>query len=209
MTATTASQPLTTRTFALVSGWSGALSGVLFVMLFGLADPFGDRPNGWAWTGAATDAVGVVQMLTLAPVAWNLWARMPASRSLRIAGVAVAALAVGAAVLQILIFVGVVPLADNIVGAAIATYAIFVWILMVSLAGHRTRTLPRPLTRIGLVIGAALPVAVVLLLPALITPEPLRRAFLVAGLAVGVTAYLAIPVFPLLLAKYVFTKESP
>lgn len=208
MTATVRTRIATTRTFALVSGWSGIVAGVLFVMFFALANPFGEGSGDWAWTGTATDAAGTLQMLTLAPVAWHLRGRMPASRSVRLSSIAVVALTVGAAVLQILIFLGLVPLSDNIVGGAIATYGIFIWILVVSLTGHRTRTLPRPLTRTGLVIGAGLPVGVLLLAAGLVTPEPARQVLLGAGLGLGVLAYLTVPVFPLLLAKYVFTEES-
>jgi hypothetical protein len=197
----------TPRDFALVGGVGGLIAGVFSLVLLALAHPFDEQPRGWAWTRAA-DAVGIVQLLALAPVAWGLRGRMPASRTVWIACVAVVAAASGSAVLQILILSGVVPPAGTVPAGAIATYLILVWILIVSLAGHRTRTLPRPVTRAGVLIGAALPVGVVLILPGLVTREPLRSVFIGAGVGIGVLAYLAIPIFPLLLAMHVFKEET-
>jgi hypothetical protein len=201
----TAARPLPLRTFAMVSGWAGVLAGVLFVLFFALGRGGSAQ---WAWTGEAADAVGVVHLLTLAPVAWGLRRRMPASRSARRAGVAVTAVAVTSPVLQILIFMGRIPEALNVPVGAVATYPVLIWILLVSLAGHRGRTLPRPVTRPGLLIGSGLPVGVVLLLPGLVTPEPLRWVFVGAGVGIGVLAYLAIPIFPLLLARFVFRPSA-
>jgi hypothetical protein len=198
----------TTRDFALVSGIGGFIAGVFLVILVALSRPFDEHRGGGSWTPTAADAVGTVQFLALAPVAWGLRGRMPASRTVRIAGVAVVAAAAGSAVLQILIFSGVVPPAGAVPPGAIAPYLILIWILIVSLIGHRTRTLPRPVTRAGVLIGAALPVGVVLILPGPVTPEPLRSVFIGAGVGVGVLAYLAIPIFPLLLATHVFKEET-
>ena len=104
-------------------------------------------------------------------------------------------------VLQIVTHRGIWP-------GAVGTFLLSGWILLVSLTGHRRRSLPRPLTRAGLLIGAGGSVGLVLLLPGLVTPEPLRRAFLAAGIGIGVLAWLAQPVFTLLLAKHVFKEES-
>jgi hypothetical protein len=202
MTAETRTSTGTLRVLALISGISGIVSGALFVTFFA-----GYRSGHLGWAGAANDVVGIVATVTLGPVAWGLLRRMPESRTLRISAGAVVVLTAVAGLHQLLIFAGWSPLPDNIVVGAIATYAIFVWILLVSLAGHRTRTLPRPVTRVGLLIGPAFPAGVVLILPGLVTPDPVRWVFLGAGIGVGVLAYLAIPVFPLVLAKHVFKEE--
>jgi len=91
---------------------------------------------------------------------------------------------------------------------AVSTYLVFGWILLVSLAGHRRRALPRPVTRAGLLISAGVSVGAVLLLPVLVTPDPLRLALRAAGIGISLLAWLGQPVFTLLLAKYVF-KEEP
>ena len=190
------------RPFAIVSGVFGLAAGVCFVFFLALGGPHG----GSVWAGLASAVLGSVQWVALAPVALALRSRMPAARAVRIACAVVAAAALLTPVLEVITHRGLWQ--PDIRLSVVCTFLVFVWILLVSLTGHRRRSLPRPLTRTGLLIGAGLPVGAVLLLPGLVTPEPLRRAFLAAGIGIGGLAWLAQPVFTLLLAKYVFKEES-
>jgi hypothetical protein len=190
----------TTRQFALFSGVVGFAAGICFVMLYALAQPWTGVQNRWAWTGPANDWLGVVSWLALVPVALDLRSRMPASRLLTAATTALVVATCAALAIQIF--------RTSIVTGAITTYVIFIWILVVSLLGHRTRALPRTVTRPGLLIGGALPVGVALILPGLVTPDPIRWLFIGPGVAIGVVAYLSIPIFPLLLARFVLDEQS-
>ncbi|MBU2667845.1 hypothetical protein KOI35_30470 [Actinoplanes bogorensis] len=180
------------RPLAVVSGVFGLAAGLCFALF---------AAGRWERAGLAADVLGSVQLITLAPVALALGERMRTERAVRIACVVVAAAAVLTPVLEIVTRQGIWP-------SAVCSYLIFVWILLVSLTGHRRRSLPRPVTRAGLLIGAALLAGLVLLLPGLVTPEPLRRVFLAAGVGIGVLATAAQPVFTLLLGRHVF-KEEP
>src|SRR5690349_10384674 len=139
MTASSLTRPAAARPFALVSGVFGLAAGVCFVLFLAFGDP----------AGLASDVLGRVQLVALAPVALALRSRLPAAqagpaaRAARVACVVVAVAAVVTPVLEVLTDRGIWA------GAA-CTYLVFAWILLVSLAGHRRRALPRPVTRAGL-----------------------------------------------------------
>jgi len=191
MTTNLLTRPGSARPFAVVSGVFGLAAGVCFVLFLAFGDP----------AGLASDLLGWVQLLALAPVALALRGRLPAAPAARVACVVVAVAALLTPVLEIVTHRGIWP------GAA-CTYLVFAWILLVSLTGHRRRSLPRPVTRAGLLISAGVAVGVVLLLPVLVTPDPLRQAFRAAGITISLLAWLGQPVFTLLLAKFVFKEES-
>jgi hypothetical protein len=196
MTTNLLARPAAARPFAIVSGVFGLGAGVCFVFFLALGDP-GPKES----AGLASDVLGWVQLLALAPVALALRGRMPAARVARTACAVVAAAAVLTPVLEIVTDRSIWP-------GAVCTYLMFVWILLVSLAGHRRRSLPRPVTRAGLLISAGASVGAVLLLPGLVTPDPLRQPFQAAGIGISLLAWLGQPVFTLLLATYVFKEES-
>jgi hypothetical protein len=192
MTTNLLARPGPARSLAVVSGVSGLAAGMCFVLFLAFGDP----------AGLASDVLGGVHLVALAPVALALRARMPAARAARLACGVVAVAAVLTPVLDILTRRSIWP-------GAVCTYLVFVWILLVSLTGHRRRSLPRPVTRAGLLIGAGASVGAVLLLPVLVTPDnPLRQALRAAGIGIGLLAWIGQPVFTLLLAKLVF-KEEP
>ena len=177
------------RPFAIVSGVSGLAAGLCFVVFLAFGDP----------AGLASDVLGWVQLIALAPVALALGDRMPAAR---VACAVVATAAVLTPVLEIVTGRSIWP-------GAVCTYLLFAWILLVSVTGHRLRSLPRPVTGAGLLIGAGASVGAVLLLPGLVTPDnPLRQAFQAAGIGISLLAWLGQPVFTLLLGTYVFKEES-
>jgi hypothetical protein len=192
MTTNLLTRPGTARPSAVVSGVFGLAAGVCFVLFLAFGDP----------AGVASDVLGWVELVALAPVALALRGRMPAARAARIACAVVAAAGVLTPALEIVTRRSIWP-------GAVCTYLVFVWILLVSLSGHRRHGLPRPVTRAGLLISAGMSVGVVLLLPGLVTPDnPLRQAFQTAGIGISLLAWLAQPVFTLLLAKFVFKEES-
>jgi hypothetical protein len=192
MTTNLLTRPVTARPSAVVSGVFGLAAGVCFVLFLAFGDP----------AGLASDVLGWVELVALAPVALALRGRMPAARAARIACAVVAAAGVLTPALEIVTRRSIWP-------GAVCTYLVFVWILLVSLSGHRRHGLPRPVTRAGLLISAGMSVGVVLLLPGLVTPDnPLRQAFQTAGIGISLLAWLGQPVFTLLLAKFVFKEES-
>jgi hypothetical protein len=197
MTTNLLTRPGTARPSAVVSGVFGLAARVCFVLFLAFGD--GGRKE---WAGLASDVLGWVELVALAPVALALRGRMPAARAARIACAVVAAAGVLTPALEIVTRRSIWP-------GAVCTYLVFVWILLVSLSGHRRHGLPRPVTRAGLLISAGMSVGVVLLLPGLVTPDnPLRQAFQTAGIGISLLAWLAQPVFTLLLAKFVFKEES-
>jgi hypothetical protein len=200
---------LDVRTWAWLSGWSGVAAGILLVLFFALADPFGtaEPVGGWTWTGPANDVAVALQFATFVPVAWALRGRLPATRAVRAGTVAAVIAMVAAAVLQVLLVAGVIPFETQLPFVMVAFVVVFGWLLGADFAAHRSRTLPRPLTRVGLLLGAGFIVGMLLAAAGLLLPGPAGQVVLWLGLGVGSVAWLALPAFPLLLARYVFTKE--
>ena len=75
--------------------------------------------------------------------------------------------------------------------------------------GHRTGLLPRPVTRAGVLLGTSLPAGAALVAAGLLVPAPARWALWAPGIALGAAGWLALPVFPLLVARFVLRKEHP
>ena len=190
-----------TRREALVSGWTGLAANLLLVLFFALAAPFAEEPNGLGWLGTANDWLMVPQFVALVPVAVAVGRRLPPSRwrTTATAGGITAMAAI--AVLQLLLALGVLAFDVQVVLVVPAILLVHLWLLAVSLLGHRSATLPRPVTRAGVLIGAGQPLGAALVAVTLVVPEPVRWALLVPGLAVGGVAWLALPVWPLLLVR--------
>jgi hypothetical protein len=208
-------RPPTQRTtgpqvWAMTSGITGLAANVLLVLFFLLAQPFGEVRPGFMWLGTANDWVVVVQFLTLIPVALALGRLLPATRAVRLTTVTAVVAMVGTAVLQLLLIAEVLDFGVQ-VGLIVAMFLIiYAWVLAVSSTGHRQGTLPRPVTRFGLLLGVSFPVG--LLIAAAGLPfgwgSVAQFAFGVPGLVLGSAGWLALPVWPLLLARLVFTKPN-
>ncbi|HEX6757836.1 MAG TPA: hypothetical protein VF086_05395 [Propionibacteriaceae bacterium] len=203
--------------WALTSGITGLLANVLLVLFFLLAKPFGvsgpladDVRQDFMWLGTANDWVIVVQFLTFIPVALALRGWLPPTRSVRLATAAAVGAMLAVAILQLLLVAGVLEF-DVQVLLVVATFlVVYTWVLTASSAGHRHGTLPRSVTRFGLLLGASYPVGMVIAAAGLLFPwgSAVQLAFVVPGVAVGSFGWLALPVWPLFLARRVFSKLS-
>ena len=194
------------RTTALVTGVAGLVGNVFLALFFALARPF-DVHTGYSWLGPANDAVTVAQFAAFVPVAVALRARLPVSRALdAMTSLAVAAMA-AYVVLQVLLIAEILTFETQVGYVVVAIAVVMAWILQVSLSAHRTLALPRPVTRLGVLVGAAFFAGAVLVASGLAVPEPMRLVLFGLGGALGGLAWLALPVFPLLLATHVFKER--
>jgi hypothetical protein len=194
------------RTAALVTGVAGLVGNVFGALFFALARPF-DVHTGYSWLGPANDAVTVAQFAAFVPVAVALRARLPVSRALdATTSLAVAAMA-AFVVLQVLLIADVLALETQVGYVVVAIVVVMAWILQVSLSAHRTLALPRPVTRLGVLVGAAFFAGAVLVASGFAVSEPVRLLLFGVGGALGGLAWLALPVFPLLLATHVFKER--
>jgi hypothetical protein len=162
------------------------------------------------WLGTANDWFIVVQFLTLIPVALAVRNGQPANRAVRLTTTAAVIAMVGIAVLQLLLIADVLDFGIQ-VGLIVALFlVIYAWVLVVSSAGHRHGTLPRPVTRFGLLLGVSFPVG--LLIAAAGLPfgwgTTAQLAFGVPGIVLGSAAWLSLPAWPLLLARFVLNRPN-
>ena len=200
--------------WALTSGITGLLANVLLILFFLLARPFGvngplaEAGQDFMWLGSANDVVIIVQFLTFIPVALALRRWLPPTRSVRIATAAAVGAMVVVAVLQLLLVAGVLEFDVQVMLVVAMFLVIYAWIVAVSSTGHRHGNLPRPVTRFGLLLGVSLPVGLVIAAAGLLFPSgsPAQLAFVIPGVAVAAIGWLGLPVWPLVLARMVFSK---
>ena len=200
--------------WALTSGITGLLANVLLVLFFLLAQPFGvngplaEAGQDFMWLGSANDVVIVVQFLTFIPVALALRRWLPPRRSVRIATAAAVGAMVVVAVLQLLLVAGVLEFDVQVMLVVAMFLVIYAWVIAVSSTGHRHGSLPRSVTRFGLLLGVSLPVGLVIAAAGLLFPSgsPAQLAFVIPGVAVAAIGWLGLPAWPLVLARMVFSK---
>ena len=212
---TTATPPLRTaadaraRRAALVSGATGIAANVLLVLFFALAEPFSGSPNAAGWLGTANDWLMVPQFAALLPVAVALGRRLPAGRWVRALTVAGVAAAAGIVLAQLALVLGLLDFEVQVGVVVAAIVVLHLWLLGASLVGHRTGLLPRPVTRTGVLLGTSLPAGAALVAAGLLVPDPARWALWAPGFALGAAGWLALPVLPLLVARFILRKEHP
>jgi hypothetical protein len=197
------------RRAALVSGWTGLAADVALVLFFLVAEPFSGAPGTGSWLGTTSDWLEVPQFVALVPVAVALRRRLPGTpwvTALTVVGVAAMAVIVLA---QLALVLGLLGFDVQVAVAVGAIVVLHLWLLGVSLVGHRTGRLPRPVTRAGVLLGTSLPVGAALVAAGLLVPEPARWGLWAPGFALGAAGWLALPVFPLLVARFVLRKEQP
>ncbi len=200
--------------WALTSGVAGVVANVLLVLFFLLAQPFGvDGPlaeagQDFMWLGSANDVVIIAQFLTLIPVALALRGWLPPTRSMRIATAAAIVAMVVVAILQLMLVAGVLEFDVQVILVVATFLVIYAWVITVSSNGHRHGTLPRSITRFGFLLGVSLPVGLVIAGAGMLFPggSPAQLAFVIPGVAIAAIGWLGLPVWPLVLARTVFSK---
>jgi hypothetical protein len=215
----TATYPAQQRTggptlWALTSGITGLVANVLLVLFFLLGQPFGvDGPlaeagQDFMWLGHANDVVIIVQFLTFIPVALALRRWLPPTRAMRVATAAALGAMMAVAILQLLLVAGVLEFDVQVLLVVAMFLVVYAWVIAVSSAGHRHGTLPRSVTRFGLLLGVSLPVGLVIAAAGLLFPggSPAQLAFVIPGVAIAAIGWLGLPVWPLALARTVFSK---
>jgi hypothetical protein len=182
------------------------VAGVVGSVLVALFFLFGDV---WSWPGPVSDAVVAVQFAALAPVVRALRPHLPDTPGVRLATAAAFVASVAVAVLQALLAVGLLTFEAEIGPAMVGFLVVVAWLIAASLAAHRLRTMPRAATRAGVLLGVAFVVGLVLAGAGYLVPDPIGPTVTYLGYAVSGIGWLGFPLFPLLLAWHVFTKEEP
>jgi hypothetical protein len=109
----------------------------------------------------------------------------------------------------VLLVAGVLTFEQQI-GPVIATIvAVYVWLLTVNLVGHRTRTLPRAVTRVGVLLAGALLTGLVLAGAGYVLPGTGGRLVTWLGYGLGGVGWLGLPLYVLLLATWAFDRPPP
>ncbi len=200
--------------WALTSGIAGLVANVLLVLFFLLAQPFGvngplaEAGQDFMWLGSANDVVIIVQFLTFIPVALALRRWLPPTRSVRLVTAAAVVAMAAVAILQLLLVIGVLEFDVQVVLVAATFLVVYAWMIAVSSTGHRHGTLPRSITRFGLLLGTSYPVGLVIAAAGLLFPSgsATQLAFVVPGVVIAAIGWLGLPVWPLVLARLVFSK---
>src|SRR5215211_6130080 len=202
--------------WALTSGMAGLVANVLLVLFFLLAQPFGvngplaEAGQDFMWLGSANDVVIIVQFLTFIPVALALRSWLPPTRSVRLATAAAIGAMIVVAILQLLLVAGVLKFDVQVILVVAMFLVVYAGVTTVSSTGHRHGTLARSVTRFGLLLGVSYPVGLVIAAAGLLFPwgSAASLAFVIPGVAVGAIGWLGLPVWPLVLARTVFSKAS-
>lgn len=206
------SQPSTAGAvpWAYATAISGAVADLLLVLFFLLAQPFSDVTNAFSWLGTANDAAVAVQFITAVPVALAVRRLLPPTRPVRVATTAAVAAMAAVVALQLLLITRVLDFDLQVLLVSAALLVVYAWVLTASSAAHRVGSLPRPVTRLGLLVGASYPLGVVIAAPGLLFPwgSVAQLAFALPGIVIGSVGWLALPVWPWLLARLVFGKSA-
>jgi len=194
------------RALAWVSGIVGLLAG-LFLLGFFALDSYGVRLAGLS-LGHINDILGAVQFAAFVPVVWTLGRQLPAARTVRVATVVAVVAAVAFVVLSVLLVAGVLTFDQQIGPVIVAIIAIYCWLLVVNLVAHRTRALPRAVSRTGVLLAVAMLTAQVLVAAGYALPGAVSQVVTWLGYGLGAVSWLALPAYVLLLALRVFS-HSP
>ena len=191
--------------FAWVSGVVGLLAGAFLIGFFAL-DSYGVRLGGFS-LGHLNDILGAVQFAALAPVVWALGRRLPATRTVRVATVVALVATIAYVVLSVLLVAGALTFEQQIGPVIVMILAVYGWLLTVNLVAHRTRTLPRTVTRTGVLVAVTLLTALVLVGAGYVLPGIVGQLVTWLGYGLGVVGWLGLPLYVLLLALRVFPRS--
>jgi hypothetical protein len=196
-------EPGPTRILAVVSGVVGLLAGLFLLGFFAVGTFAGFS------LGHINDVLGAVQFAAMAPVAWALARRLPRIRVVRVATAVAVVAMVAFVVLSLLLVFDVVAFEQQIGPQLGAILAVYGWLLLVNLVAHRTRTLPRAVTRLGVLLGVGLITGMVLVAAGFVLPGLVGSLTTWLGYGLGGLAWLALPLYILLLAARVFPRGFP
>jgi hypothetical protein len=198
------------RRWAWTAGIAGLVANVLLALFYLLARPFSEVQNSFSWLGTANDWVIIVQFLALIPVAVALRRWLPLSRLVRVSTAIAVAAMVAVAALQLFLVAGVLDFDVEVLLVVAAFLLVYVWVFIISSVGHRHGALPRPVTRFGLLLGASFPLWLLLAAAGYLIGSASGHPLALAspGIVLGTLSWLAFPVWPLMLAHLVFSKEA-
>ena len=109
---------------------------------------------------------------------------------------------IAVAVLQLLLVAGVLEFDVQVVLVVAAFLLVYAWVFAVSSAGHRHGTLPRSVTRFGLLLGVCFPVGLLITAAGLLFPSGSAARSPSSYLAwLAAIGWLGLPVWPLVLAR--------
>ena len=198
--------PTSARAFAWISGVVGLLAGAFLLGFFAL-DSYGVRLAGFS-LGHVNDILGAIQFAAFVPVAWALGRRLPATRTVSVATVVAVAAAAAFVVLSVLLIAGALTFSQQIGPVMVTIVAIYGWLLAVNLVAHRTRTLPRAVSRSGVLFAVALLTGLVLVGAGYALPGVVGQPVTWLGYGLGVVGWLGLPVYVLQLAIRVFPRSG-
>jgi hypothetical protein len=194
--------------WSVVSGVAGLVANLLLVAFFLVTFNLGRQDL--EWLGTVNDALIIVSFLALVPVALGLQARLAPRAAVRVSTMAAVVAMAIVAVLQLLLILGVLTFDVQVILVAVAFLPVYGWVLTVSSVGHRSRALPRAVTRFGLVLGVGFLLGELIFAASL--PVGWGTTFgltlVVVGAVLASSSWLALPVWPLLLARFVFGRPS-
>jgi hypothetical protein len=183
--------------WGLVAGVTGVLGNVLLAVLFTTPT---DGPH--AWTGPASDVIGVVSTLAIVPVVAGLLTVCGNRPGLgAITALAITALA-AMAVAELAYVLGVVPFTAEVDGTFAGLIVVFGWLFAASRAGRTSGRLPRQVASCGIALGAAGLAGAVLLAASVPTPAHSLAhaiAFGAGGLISG-PVYAVFPIWLIVLS---------
>lgn len=193
--------------WALTSGISGVAANVL-LLLDQLTENVGEARQYFMWLPAAIACVLVVQFLTLIPVALALREWLPPTRSVRLATAAAVGAMLAVAILQLLLVIGALEFDVQVVLVMATFLLVSTWVLTVGSTGHRRSTLPRLVSRFGIVLGVSYPVGLVIAGAGLLFPlgSAAWFTFVIPGGVLLAIGWLGLAVWALVLARLVFSK---
>jgi hypothetical protein len=125
----------------------------VLLVLDQLTENVGDVRQHFMWLPPAIAWVMVAQFLTLIPLAQALRGWLPPTRSVRLATATAVCAMLAVAILQLLLVTSALEFDVQVVLVMAAFLLVSTWVLTVSMAGHRRGTLPRRVSRLGLVLG--------------------------------------------------------
>jgi ABC-type antimicrobial peptide transport system permease subunit len=109
-----------------------------------------------------------------------------------------------------LLVAGVLDFDVEVLLAVAAFLLVYAWVFIVSSVGHRHSALPRTVTRFGLLLGASFPLGLLITAAGYLIGSASGHPLALAspGIVLGALSWLALPVWPLMLAHLVFSKEA-